>query len=69
VLADEGELERFHGFDGRDALVERLGALQHTRYLNSWSRLLDVGLRDAHVQDVASALLARTVATVGRTDA
>jgi hypothetical protein len=69
VLADEGALGHFHGFDDADAIPERLAALPHTRYLNSWGRLLETGLGDERVQEEATRLVERTWATVGRTHA
>ena len=68
VLAEEGALERFAGFDGDAVLHERLDALPSTRYLNSYGRLLRDGLARP-VHGVVERLLERTMATVGRTDA
>ena len=68
VLADEGRLGRFEGFDDAGAIPERLAALPHTRYLNSYRGLLERGL-EPRVHEQVERLLQRTLTTVGMTHA
>jgi hypothetical protein len=68
VLADEGGLGRFRGFDPPGVIPERLAALPHTRYVNSYGRLLRQGL-EPRVHEAIERLLERTMATVGPTNA
>jgi hypothetical protein len=64
VLAHAGLLRDVRTLDDPEVIAERLDALHHTRYLNSYGTLLDAGV-EPDVHAAIARLLERTMDTTG----